>query len=83
MLNEEGNGGQYGFFVHPGESVTLPFKYQEFSSACNYAKSIALPEGVKVVDIEKKNIKVHFIYSFSLIKSNHYVFTNNKHIMYI
>ena len=28
-----GEGGQYGFFIHPGETVRLPFKYQSFSVA--------------------------------------------------
>lgn len=24
------SGGQFGFFVHPGETVRIPFKYQSF-----------------------------------------------------
>ncbi len=35
--NESG-GGKYGFFVHPGETVTLPFKYQSFSNLNNLDK---------------------------------------------
>ena len=31
LVTEGRDGGQYGFFVHPGEVVTLPFKYQCFS----------------------------------------------------
>ena len=27
------DGGQYGFFVHPAESVTLPLKYQCFRAS--------------------------------------------------
>ena len=28
-----GEGGQYGFFIHPGETVQLPFKYQSFGAS--------------------------------------------------
>ena len=24
------SGGQFGFFVHPGETISIPFKYQSF-----------------------------------------------------
>lgn len=31
LITEGSEGGQYGFFIHPGETVHLPFKYQSFS----------------------------------------------------
>lgn len=56
LVSEGRDGGQYGFFVHPGESVTLPFKYQCFSypSSC-HDKDVMIENRD---DIEKKAIKV-------------------------
>lgn len=31
-ITEGHDGGQYGFFIHPGEAVSLPFKFQSFRS---------------------------------------------------
>ena len=31
LITESPDTGQYGFFVHPNETVRLPFKYQTFS----------------------------------------------------
>ena len=30
LITEGTEAGQYGFFVHPGETVHVPFKYQTF-----------------------------------------------------
>ena len=57
-MTEGKNGGQYGFFVHPGESVTLPFKYQCFSASAGDDAFPVEEEGTKV---PKKSIKVHAV----------------------
>lgn len=41
LIVEDADQSQYGFFVHPGETVRLPFKYLTFSlpSACTFETS--------------------------------------------
>ena len=51
LITEGPEGGQYGFFIHPGETVQLPFKYQSFSA----------PLATKLNE-EKKTIKVNLCY---------------------
>ena len=60
VATEGREGGQYGFFVHPGESVTLPFKYQCFQAHPTRTDqgNMMLEEGVNKTDSGKKSIKV-------------------------
>ncbi len=59
LVSEGRDGGQYGFFVHPGESVTLPFKYQCFNHPpnSNYEDMAVEDRDVKA-DSGNKFIKV-------------------------
>ena len=61
-ITEGRDGGQYGFFIHPGESVALPFKYQSFgSSTPSFAGEdhlITINETSRRFALQKKSIKV-------------------------
>ena len=61
-ITEGRDGGQYGFFIHPGESVALPFKYQSFgSSTPSFAGEdhlITINEASRRFAMQKKSIKV-------------------------
>ena len=60
VATEGQEGGQYGFFVHPGETVTLPLKYQCFQSpeAATESENIIVEDGPKHKASGKKCIKV-------------------------
>ena len=44
---EAGSKQQYGFFVHPGETVRLPFKYQSFQLARHHPSPSCDPPSQK------------------------------------
>ena len=56
LITEDSNGGQYGFFIHPGETVHLPFKFQSFSAATQLEDGDSLKTSCQTC--EKKIIKV-------------------------
>ena len=62
LVSEGREGGQYGFFVHPGESVTLPFKYQCFNLESHAPHHKDMPMENGVVN-GRKSIKVSALFS--------------------
>lgn len=43
VVTEGGSRAEFGFFVHQGETVTLPFRYQNFSMTACVAGAVADP----------------------------------------
>ena len=58
LVSEGRDGGHYGFFVHPGEAVSLPFKYQCFSTASGSHGDVIAKEEDRKGDTENEVIKV-------------------------
>ena len=60
VATEGREGGQYGFFVHPGEAVSLPLKYQCFqlSGVSSDSDYVMTDDVSRHVHTAKKSIKV-------------------------
>jgi len=52
------SGGQFGFFVHPGETVRIPFKYQSFQQPS--PPGVENSDGYAEEEEGSKTVKVYF-----------------------